>query len=218
MEVRFQTKEESNQEQRQAFLKLSPIDRFYLFLDLSERMKDFPTKFQPKNSDNYIIKTLLVEKQWKQNIDQFIELCDLYKVEMIMVGGGAVNFHGYQRHSADVDFWLNTDLLNLEKLVIVFQKMGYEIEHFPPAVINKEQNISIKFSPADLNLELITNFYIKKSFEEAYKESEIVEINKQKILRWRVLNLADLIESKRRAARPKDLLDIQQLKEINNIE
>ena len=218
MEVRFQTKEESNCEQREAFLRLSPRDRFYKFLDLSERLNDFPNKFQPKVSEKFIINLQLVEKKWKQNIDQFIELCDRYEVEMIMVGGGAVNFHGYQRHSANVDFWLNTDLKNLNKLVIVFQKMGYEIEKFPSQVENKEQNISIKFSPADLNLELITNFHISKSFEEAFKESEIVHINKKKIYKWRVLNLADLIESKRRSARPKDLLDIEQLKEINKIE
>ncbi|WP_205623560.1 hypothetical protein [Anditalea andensis] len=105
MEVRFQTKEESNLQQREAFLKLSPIDRFYSFLVLSERLNDFPTKYQPKVSEKFIINIQLVEKQWKQNIDQFIELCDRYEVEMIMVGGGAVNFHGYQRHSADVDFW-----------------------------------------------------------------------------------------------------------------
>jgi len=134
-----------------------------------------------------------------------------------MVGGGAVNFHGYQRHSADVLFWLNTDPKNLNKLVIVFQKMGYEIEKFPSQVESKEQNISIKFSPADLNLELITSFHLGKNFDEAFKESEIVHINKKKIFKWRVLNLADLIESKKRSARPKDLLDIQQLKEINNL-
>ncbi len=45
MEMRFQSKEESNRQQREEFLKLAPIDRFYSFLELSERMKDFPTKF-----------------------------------------------------------------------------------------------------------------------------------------------------------------------------
>ena len=30
-----------------------------------------------------------------------------------MVGGGAVNFYGYQRHSADVDFWIDTTPSNL---------------------------------------------------------------------------------------------------------
>jgi len=95
--------------------------------------------------------------------------------------------------------------------------MGYKIDTFPSSVQNKEQNISIKYSPADLNLELITIYHINKSFAEAFKESEIVHINKKKIFKWRVLNLADLIDSKRRSARPKDLLDIHQLKEISKI-
>jgi hypothetical protein len=157
------------------------------------------------------------EFQWKKNINSFLELASLHNVKMLMVGGGAVNFHGYQRHSADVDFWIKTDTANLEKLVKVFQEMGFEIENFPQEVALGEQNISIKFSPEDLNLELITQFQIGKTFDQAFAESEVVEIKGEKIYKWNVLNLGDLLESKRRAARPKDLLDIQQLKEINKI-
>ena len=47
-------------------------------------------------------------KGWEKNIDEFISLANKHTVRMIMVGGGAVNFHGYQRHSADVDFWIET--------------------------------------------------------------------------------------------------------------
>ena len=46
--------------------------------------------------------------KWEKNIDEFVLLTNKYQVQMILVGGGAVNFHGYQRHSADVDFWINT--------------------------------------------------------------------------------------------------------------
>ncbi|NCP46012.1 MAG: hypothetical protein GW818_06230, partial [Flavobacteriales bacterium] len=73
----------------------------------------------------------------------------------------------------------------------------------------------IKFSPVDLNLELITRFSINKAFEEAYADSEKVEINGEKLLRWNVLSFNDLITSKIKAGRPKDLLDIQQLKQLN---
>ena len=60
---------------------------------------------------------------------------------MLMVGGGAVNFHGYQRHSADVDFWIETTDENFKKLVAVFNEMGYEIDDFPENVKKQEQNI-----------------------------------------------------------------------------
>jgi len=153
---------------------------------------------------------------WQENIDAFVALANKHNVRMLMVGGGAVNFHGYQRHSADVDFWIETTDENFKKLVSVFQEMGYDIEDFPSAVKNQEQNISVKFSPLDLNLELITKFSVNKTFDQAYDDSEIVEVNNKKFLRWNVLSLEDLITSKIKAGRPKDFLDIQQLREINN--
>jgi hypothetical protein len=94
--------------------------------------------------------------------------------------------------------------------------MGHEIKDFPEKVKNREQNISIKFSPLDLNLELITNFSVNKSFDEAFNDSEQVTINEKTFLRWNVLSFEDLITSKIKANRPKDLLDIQQLIEIKN--
>jgi len=155
---------------------------------------------------------------WKSNINKFIELSNQFEVRMIMVGGGAVNFHGYQRHSADVDFWIDITNENLKKLVSVFKTMGYDIEDFPEDVKLKKQNISIKFSPVDIDLELITNFSSTIEFDEAFNNSEEAIINKEVILKWRVLSLDDLISSKLKAQRPKDLLDVQQLKKINNIE
>src|SRR5690606_32517302 len=142
-------------------------------------------------------------------------LANKYQVRMLMVGGGAVNFHGYQRHSADVDFWIEVTEENLKNLVSVFREMNYEIDDFPDEVKNKEQNISIKFSPIDMDLELITNFSVNKPFEEAYNESVEAVVKGYTVLKYRVLSLEDLITSKVKAGRPKDLLDIQQLKEIN---
>ena len=151
---------------------------------------------------------------WESKINLFISLANEHKVKMIMVGGGAVNFHGYQRHSADVDFWISTSDENLKNLVKVFKKMDYEIDDFPDEVKKQMQNISVKFSPVDLDLELITKFSSTKTFEEAYENSELAVIKGEKVLQWRVLSFDDLIDSKIKAQRPKDLLDIQQLKEI----
>ncbi len=153
---------------------------------------------------------------WESNIKNFVRLASFYQVRMILVGGGAVNFHGYQRHSADVDFWIETTDENLAKLLKVFTEMGYVIEELPEAVSKQQQNISVKFSPIEMELELITNFSINKPFEVAFKEAEIVKLEGEEIIRWRVLAYEDLILSKIKANRPKDLLDIQQLKKVNN--
>lgn len=59
-----------------------------------------------------------------------------------MVGGGAVNYHGYKRHSADVDFWIDSSPNNLKKLIIVFKSMAYNIDSFPKEVIQKKKYLS----------------------------------------------------------------------------
>lgn len=156
--------------------------------------------------------------QWRKDVNNFLSLANKHKVKMLMVGGGAVNFHGYQRHSADVDFWIETTNDNFKKLLKVFNEMGYELDDFPEEVKNQFQNISVKFSPDDYNIELITRFSLSRSFEEAYDSSEIVNINNNRFGKINVLSISDLIESKIKSGRPKDLLDVQQLKEINEIE
>lgn len=159
-----------------------------------------------------------MNKIWSENIDYFLRLANKHQVRMLLIGGGAVNFHGYQRHSADVDFWLDMNRENLQKLLTVFQEMNYDIIDFPDSVKKQQKNISIKFSPADLNVELITNFNINKSFQEAYKDSETAEIDGEKVIRYQVISLEDLITSKIKSGRNKDLLDILELKRKNNLD
>lgn len=153
----------------------------------------------------------MFDQEWDDDLKKFIALANKYEVKMLMVGGGAVNFHGYQRHSTDVDFWLDISENNLKKLIQIFNELGYEIIDFPIEVKNAEQNISIKFSPTSLNLELITQFSVNKTFDEAYRDAIPVIINEQRLLKWKVLSYDDLITSKIKSSRPKDLLDIQEM-------
>jgi len=156
-------------------------------------------------------------ENWDNEIIQFLTLCSKYNVRMLMVGGGAVNFHGYQRHSSDVDFWIDILPENLNNLRSVLVEMGYVLEDFPESVKSAEQNISIKFTPTSLNIELITCFSINKTFEEAFEECVKVNIEGNSVVFWRVLNFDDLVTSKIKSARPKDLLDIQELIRIRNL-
>lgn len=140
-----------------------------------------------------------MENQWKTKIDRFIELVNEHSVRMLMVNGGAVNFHGYQRHSADADFWIAATTANFKKLVAVFRDMDYDIDDFPDDVKNQLKNISVKFSPEDLNLELITKFSTTTSFKDAFARSKKATIKGNPILKWRVLSYEDLIASKLKA-------------------
>ncbi|QGY43788.1 hypothetical protein GM418_08985 [Maribellus comscasis] len=145
-----------------------------------------------------------------ERVKEFLKNASRNKVRMILVGGGAVNFYGYQRHSADIDFWVDSSGDNFENLLRTLKDMGFSIEQLPEKVKTGEQNISIKISPV-FELELITKFDPGRSFEEAYVESQEVDKNGMK---YRVLNFDDLIRSKITSERAKDKLDIQELQRI----
>lgn len=148
--------------------------------------------------------------QFPNRIETFIKSANQNGLRMILVGGGAVNFHGYQRHSADLDFWIEIGQKNMGRLLIVLREMGYKIEKLPAAVEKGQQNISIKISPV-FDLELITNFNPGKTFEDAYSESELVDKDE---LKYHVLNFRDLIQSKISSPRVKDKLDVEELQKI----
>ena len=55
MEIRFQTKEESNRQQEEAFLKLSKSERVWRFFELMQKSKSLPKKEKPSKTNNFII-------------------------------------------------------------------------------------------------------------------------------------------------------------------
>jgi len=46
------------------------------------------------------------------------------KVDFILIGGYAVNYHGYGRTTGDMDVWLRPDNGNRDKLVPVLESLG----------------------------------------------------------------------------------------------
>lgn len=155
-----------------------------------------------------------MENNFNDEVYQFIKFCNKHGVKMILVGGSAVNYYGYKRHSADIDFWIDNSQLNFTKLVYALQDIGYHIDRLPEQVLCGEQNISLKFSP-DLEIELITRFNPGKTFEEALYESVEYVAKDQPFLKWNIISLEDLINSKIKSGRPKDMMDVVELQKIN---
>ncbi len=157
--------------------------------------------------------------EFDKEVLSFVKACNNHNVQMILVGGAAVNFHGYQRHSADVDFWISTKHENLKNLVTALRQLQYDIKSFPQSVFDRLQNISIKFSPLNpIEVELITRFSIGRSFREAYEVSELSVISDHgSEVKIQILSLEDLLESKSKTERVKDILDVAELKKLHNL-
>lgn len=68
MTIRFQTKEESKQQQQEAFLKLSGEERFMQFLKLSRRInKLFPPKDEMRFEERYKGNFMLIHKDLRED-------------------------------------------------------------------------------------------------------------------------------------------------------
>jgi hypothetical protein len=55
VEIKFTTKEQSNIEQEQAFLKLSPHERFVAFIRLSNQILKLPTRKPQEKKNNFVV-------------------------------------------------------------------------------------------------------------------------------------------------------------------
>jgi hypothetical protein len=152
--------------------------------------------------------------RFEAEVNAFLVKAQELGLRTILVGGAAVNHHGYKRHSADVDLWIEPSRTNFDKLLAVLHALGYGVEELPDEVLNAEQNITIKISP-EQEIELITRFNPGCAFDEAWERCVFGEIGGVPMARYRVLALDDLISGKVKSAWPKDLLDVLELKRIH---
>ena len=56
---------------------------------------------------------------------RFWEALNLNGVEYMMVGGVAVNLHGYARTTDDIDIWIKDTIENRRKLGLALENFGY---------------------------------------------------------------------------------------------
>ena len=103
--------------------------------------------------------------EFEAEVNEFLAGAQRHGLRVIMVGGAAVNHHGYKRHSADVDLWIEPEPANFERLLAILRGMGYAADELPEKVLRAEQNISIKISPGQ-EIELITRFDPGCTFDE----------------------------------------------------
>jgi hypothetical protein len=144
-------------------------------------------------------------------------------VEYLIVGGTAVALHGYFRLSTtisgqtaeklDFDLWYNSTYDNYFKLLNALNELGQDVSEFKSEKYPNPKKSYFKCEFDHFTLDLLPELKGLVKFHTAYKTKEIVIIQKTEIP---FLCYDDLIKTKQINARPKDLLDIEQLKKLRN--
>ena len=148
------------------------------------------------------------------NLEELIKGLKKEKINYMIVGGYAVNFHGFSRNTVDIDLIIKFSLANLKK-VEKFLKGAGMVSRLPVDAISifKFREEYIK------NRNLIAwNFYNQNDPTEQVDiliNHDISDFKAEKFkvaqFEFKVICKEDLIKMKKKSGRDKDLLDIKEL-------
>lgn len=129
------------------------------------------------------------------------------KVKYLVVGGIAVNLHGLNRLTRDLDLMIDINEQNLEKFVLLMDKLGYGSK---VSVDDWKGKVAIAFRhDKDENKQIDVFMKNPIDFKKAYKKRAMFKAGKTSIS---CVGLQDLIKMKEMADRDRDWIDIGYLK------
>ena len=137
---------------------------------------------------------------------EFLKLLDSHQVKYLLIGGYAVNYHGYPRTTADMDIWVAIQKENAEKIVNALREFGFDNSELT-ADLFLQQNQIIRMGIPPIRIELLTTIS-GVSFDECYSERIIDTIDGVKI---QIISIKHLKLNKRASGRHKDLDDLEHL-------
>lgn len=142
----------------------------------------------------------------------FLRNLNEFQVRYILVGGFATNLHGFLRTTADCDIWIEDSAINRKNLRNALEKTEGGSFDYIERMDFVLGSTSIKLS-SGLDLDIMT--YLKgfpsDTFNHCFQKASTAEIYGLTI---RFLHINHLIEAKKEAGRPKDLIDIIELEKI----
>lgn len=145
---------------------------------------------------------------------RFWKILNNNEVAYIMVGGFAVNLHGFSRATEDCDIWLKDTIENRKHLRKAFIELGYG--DFPVLeTMSFVAGWTQFFVSGSLTLDMITTM---KGLEELTFE-ECFNVSKKANLEGIVvpfLHINHLLANKKAVNRPKDQIDVLELERIKN--
>lgn len=156
-----------------------------------------------------------------ETVEAIVRELNAANVPFIVVGGIAVNAHGYGRLTLDVDLVVRLLPEAIRSVFHALEKLGYRprvpvtAEGFgDPAQRTRwisEKGMTVLNFHSDQHRETPVDIFVTEpfDFEEEYERALIEEVAPG--LPVRILRLEALLKLKREAGRPQDLADVAEL-------
>jgi len=146
------------------------------------------------------------KRQLTQEFREFLGCLNRANVEYLLVGGFAVNYHGYHRFTEDIDFWIAVSDQNFSRLLAAIHEFfGEDIAGLDKDFLKKNEVLYLGRVPNKIEI------FQKASgleFSHAYPNRIETVIDDLPV---KIIALEDLKVNKRASGRHKDLADLENL-------
>ena len=144
--------------------------------------------------------TILLPRDFKE----FLKLLNSHAVEYLVVGGYAVNYHGYPRATGDIDIWVARNRENAMRLAAALHEFGFTQVSSDTFLV---PDSVIRMGVPPLRIEILTSIS-GVEFAECYGNRTPADLDGVPV---NIIDRDSLKKNKRACGRLKDLLDLEQL-------
>ena len=150
-------------------------------------------------------------------IEKQSKLLGEFCVECVIVGGVAASLYGSAIPTTDIDVCYARDPQNLERLAAALKSVQARLRNAPeglPFILDAEtlrRGLNFNFTTDIGNLDLLDEVRGVGTFEDVVADSSLIELFGYQ---FKVIDISKLIDAKRAAGRPKDLIAIPELEAI----
>jgi hypothetical protein len=133
-------------------------------------------------------------------------LLNTHKVEYLLIGGYAVNYHGYPRATADMDIWIAIHPANADRVVAALKEFGFDLPDLSPELFLSPWQI-IRLGVPPVRIEISTTIS-GVDFGECYAERLEDTVDGVPVS---LISLQHLKRNKKASGRHQDLADLEHL-------
>ena len=144
---------------------------------------------------------------------ELLKIFEKRKIRYLIVGGYAVMKYSEPRFTKDLDVFIATDQDNAEGMYSALKEFGAPLEN-----LNSDdfahKGYCYQMGKPPLRVDIMMSIP-GIEFDEAWKNREVVQLDDLKIL---FISRSDLIRAKEASGRPQDKIDVEKLREAEQLD
>ena len=144
---------------------------------------------------------------------ELLKLFEKHKIRYVIVGGYAVMKYSEPRFTKDLDVFIATDQENAKSVYLALKEFGAPLENLSPNDFAHE-GYFYQMGRPPLRVDIMMSIPGVK-FDVVWKNREVVELDDLKVF---FISRSDLIRAKEATGRPQDKIDIEKLKEAEQLD